>query len=104
MAKRGEHASRAAGVWTEERGASGGPRAARATKERGHMSRSRMSDLETLMWRSERHPQLSSTVTALLLLDEPPDWDRLCAAHERATHLIPRCRQRVLEPALPVGP
>ncbi|MGH3433931.1 MAG: wax ester/triacylglycerol synthase domain-containing protein, partial [Thermocrispum sp.] len=64
----------------------------------------RMTELETLMWRSERHPQQSSTTLAVMLLDQPPDWDRLVAAHEWASELIPRTRQRVLEPALPVGP
>ena len=64
----------------------------------------RMNDLETLMWRSERHPRQSSTISSLMLLDTVPDWDRLHAAHEWATKLVPRMRKRVLEPALPVGP
>lgn len=65
---------------------------------------SRMNELEALMWRSERHPRQSSTITALMLLDSVPDWPRLRAAHQWASELIPRTRQRVLEPALPVGP
>jgi diacylglycerol O-acyltransferase len=32
-----------------------------------------------------------------------PDWERFLAAHEWATELIPRCRQRVLEPVVAVG-
>jgi diacylglycerol O-acyltransferase / wax synthase len=64
----------------------------------------RMTEFEALMWRSERHPQLSSTILSLMLLDTTPDWDRLVAAHEWGTQLIARTRQRVLEPALPVGP
>jgi WS/DGAT/MGAT family acyltransferase len=63
-----------------------------------------MSELETLMWRSERHPELSSTITALMLLDSTPDWDRLWAAHEWAIALVRRTRERVQEPVLPVGP
>jgi len=63
-----------------------------------------MNELETLMWRSERHPRQSSTSTVLMLLDTVPDWDRLHAAHEWATQLVPRTRKRVLEPAVPVGP
>ena len=63
-----------------------------------------MSELETLMWRSERHPELSSTIVALMLLDTVPDWDRLWAAHEWAVGLIRRTRERVQEPLLPVGP
>lgn len=64
----------------------------------------RMNEMEALMWRSERHPRLSSTILALMVLDQPPDWERLVAAHEWGLELIPRLRQRVLEPALPVGP
>jgi len=63
-----------------------------------------MSELETLMWRSERHPELSSTITALMLLDTAPEWDRLWAAHEWAVGLVRRTRERVQEPFLPVGP
>ena len=63
-----------------------------------------MNELEALMWRSERHPRLSSTVTALELLDRVPEWKRLRAAHEWGTRLVPRFRQRVVEPALPVAP
>ena len=63
-----------------------------------------MSELETLMWRSERHPELSSTITAVMLLDTAPEWDRLRAAHEWAVGLVRRARERVQEPLLPVGP
>jgi diacylglycerol O-acyltransferase len=63
-----------------------------------------MNEHDTRLWRSEQHPRLSSTVTALVVLDGAPDWSRLYEVHERATRLIPRCRQRVLEPTLPVGP
>ena len=61
----------------------------------------RMNELETTMWRSERHPQHSSTICSLLILDCVPDWDRLVAAHEWATSLVPRSRQRVVEPLVP---
>lgn len=63
-----------------------------------------MNELETTMWRSERHPQHSSTICSLLILDCVPDWDRLVAAHEWATSLVPRSRQRVVEPLVPTGP
>ncbi|WP_157953124.1 wax ester/triacylglycerol synthase domain-containing protein [Nocardioides allogilvus] len=64
----------------------------------------RMNEIEALMWRSENHPRLSSTICSLMLFDTSPDWDRFLAAHEWATELVPRCRQRVLDPLLPVGP
>jgi diacylglycerol O-acyltransferase len=64
----------------------------------------RMTEFEALMWRSERHPQQSSTILSVMLLDTAPDWDRLVAAHDWATQLIPRTRERVVEPVVPVGP
>ena len=64
----------------------------------------RMNELEALMWRSERHPRQSSTICSVMIYDRPPDWDRFFAAHEWATTLVPRTRERVLEPLLPVGP
>jgi diacylglycerol O-acyltransferase / wax synthase len=64
----------------------------------------RMTEFEALMWRSERHPQQSSTILSVMLLDTAPDWDRLVAAHEWATQLVPRTRERVVDPVVPVGP
>ncbi|HEX6389103.1 MAG TPA: wax ester/triacylglycerol synthase domain-containing protein [Solirubrobacteraceae bacterium] len=62
-----------------------------------------MNALEALMWRAEADPRLRSTVCCLEELDSTPDWDRLFAAHEWSTRLVPRFRQRVVEPALGVG-
>ncbi|GIE53716.1 wax ester/triacylglycerol synthase domain-containing protein [Actinoplanes nipponensis] len=64
----------------------------------------RMTEVEALMWRSERHPRRSATISVLMMLDTAPDWDRLRAAHDWVTRLVPRTRKRVLEPAVPVGP
>ncbi|MFN8082571.1 MAG: wax ester/triacylglycerol synthase family O-acyltransferase [Kineosporiaceae bacterium] len=63
-----------------------------------------MNELEATMWRAERHPQQSSTICSLMILDRAPDWQRLVAAHDWATSLVPRTRQRVIEPLLPTGP
>lgn len=64
----------------------------------------RMNELESLMWRSDRHPVLSSTGVMMMLLDSEPDWDRLVAAHDWGTRLVPRFRDRVMEPVVPLGP
>ena len=56
------------------------------------------------MWRAEADPVLRSHVTAVEILDCVPDWDRLVAAHEWATNVVTRLRQRVVEPLLAVGP
>ena len=62
-----------------------------------------MSPFEALMWRIESDPRLRSPMTVVDLLDEVPDWDRLRAAHDWASRLIPRFRQHVQEPALGLG-
>ncbi|MDG3013124.1 wax ester/triacylglycerol synthase domain-containing protein [Speluncibacter jeojiensis] len=63
-----------------------------------------MSDLETGMWRMEEaEPRLRSPIVAVDVLDRPPDWDRLVRAHEWASHVVPRIRMRVVEPALPLA-
>ncbi|HEY1974075.1 MAG TPA: wax ester/triacylglycerol synthase domain-containing protein [Pseudonocardia sp.] len=61
-----------------------------------------MSAWEALMWRAEGDLRTRSSGVLLELLDTAPDWNRLRDAHERATHVIPRLRDRVVEPALPV--
>lgn len=66
-------------------------------------SQREMNPLETLMWRAESNPRMRSTVCGLELLDRAPDWDRLLAAHDWASRLVPRFRQRVLEPPLGLG-
>ena len=64
----------------------------------------RMNPLETAMWRAESADRrLRVTVSLLELLDPAPDWDRLLAAHEWASRMVPRMRQRVVEPALALG-
>jgi WS/DGAT/MGAT family acyltransferase len=63
-----------------------------------------MNAVETAMWRAEAaDPRLRANVTLLELLDPAPDWERLRAAHEWASRMVPRMRQRVVEPALGVG-
>lgn len=62
-----------------------------------------MNGIEALMWRAEADPRLRSTICALDELDVTPDWDRFLAAHEWATRLVPRFRQRVVEPTLGIG-
>jgi WS/DGAT/MGAT family acyltransferase len=63
-----------------------------------------MNPLETAMWRAESaDPRLRVNVSLLELLDPTPDWDRLLAAHEWASRMVPRMRQRVVEPAFALG-
>ncbi|MGZ4665751.1 MAG: HAD-IB family hydrolase [Frankiaceae bacterium] len=63
-----------------------------------------MSPLETAMWRAEAADhRLRVNVSLLELLDPAPDFDRLLAAHEWASRMVPRMRERVAEPAFGVG-
>jgi WS/DGAT/MGAT family acyltransferase len=62
-----------------------------------------MNALEALMWRADADPRMRSTVTTLEILDCVPDWRRLRDAHDWGTRVVPRFRQRVVEPALGLG-
>ncbi len=62
-----------------------------------------MSALETLMWRVEIDPRLRSTISGLEILDCTPDWERFLAAADWGTRMVPRFRQKVVEPALGIG-
>jgi diacylglycerol O-acyltransferase / wax synthase len=62
-----------------------------------------MSALETLMWRVEVDPRLRSTLCGLEILDCTPDWKRFVAAADWGTRMVPRFRQKVVEPALGIG-
>lgn len=63
-----------------------------------------LSPVQTLLWRSERHPVQSSTSTVVIDLDRAPDWKRFVAATEWGTELVRRLRQRVVDPVVPTAP
>jgi diacylglycerol O-acyltransferase / wax synthase len=63
-----------------------------------------LGDADTLMWHIDRDPQLRSTIVTALVLDRAPSWPDVVARLERGTRMIPRLRQRVVEPALRIGP
>ena len=63
-----------------------------------------LGELDALMWRTERHPANSWTGVVVMTLDTVPEWDRLWAAHEWFIDIVPRFRERVVDPVLPVGP
>jgi hypothetical protein len=62
-----------------------------------------MDPFETVMWRSEADPRLRSTLTMVEILDQTPDPGRLLRAHDWASRIVPRFRQRVVEPPLTLG-
>lgn len=63
-----------------------------------------LNELDALMWRTEQHPSDSWTGVVIEMLDSAPDWERYRRGAERALSLVPRFRQRVVDPVLPVGP
>jgi len=63
-----------------------------------------MSDWEAVMWRAEVDPRTRSSGALLEVLDGEPEWDRVVAAHQRVVDQIPRLRDRVVEPILPLVP
>ena len=63
-----------------------------------------LSAWEALMWRTGGDYRTRSTGVMVELLDREPDWDRLVAAHDRFTQRVPRLRERVVEPPMPLVP
>ncbi len=61
-----------------------------------------MSAWEGLMWRAETDRRTRSTGMLLETLDREPDWDRFVDAVARTAQRIPRLRDRVVEPSVPV--
>lgn len=62
-----------------------------------------MSDADALMWAIEQDPLLRSTIVTAIFLDTTPSWATVQAKLERGVRLIPRMRQRVVEPAFGLG-
>jgi diacylglycerol O-acyltransferase / wax synthase len=61
-----------------------------------------LSAAEALMWRTSNDPRARSTGVIIELLDNEPDWDRVVAAHTRFTQRVPRLRERIVEPVMPL--
>jgi WS/DGAT/MGAT family acyltransferase len=61
-----------------------------------------MNAMEALMWRAEGDLRTRSSAVLLEILDGAPAWERFRSAHEHATRAIPRLRDKVVEPLLPV--
>jgi len=57
-----------------------------------------MRDSDAFSWYLESDPGLRATIVGVAWLDERPDFDVLAARLERATRLVPRFRQRPIQP------
>lgn len=62
-----------------------------------------MSPFEVVMWRADVDPKLRSTMMGVELLDAVPDTERFVEAHEWATRMAPRLRERVVAPLFGTG-
>ncbi|MEZ5165202.1 MAG: wax ester/triacylglycerol synthase family O-acyltransferase [Acidimicrobiales bacterium] len=57
-----------------------------------------MSDLDALIWVVDREPRRRSTIAMLAIVREPIETTALRHRVERASRVVPRMRQRVIEP------
>ncbi|MEJ2867957.1 wax ester/triacylglycerol synthase domain-containing protein [Actinomycetospora sp. OC33-EN08] len=62
-----------------------------------------LTGFEALMWRVEANPRMRSTVVVVEILDRAPDWDRMVAATDWASRVVPRLRERIVAPFLGAG-
>lgn len=62
-----------------------------------------LSPFDTVMWRADVDRATRSTVVAVEVLDCAPDWDRLVAAHDWGSRMVPRLRDKVADPLGFVG-
>lgn len=63
-----------------------------------------LNPLDALMWRTEKPPANSWAGVVLMLLEGAPDWARLVEAHEWGLRIVPRFRDRIVQPPIPLGP
>lgn len=61
-----------------------------------------LSAWEAVMWRIEADPHTRSTSVLVEVLDREPDWERLIQAHIRGSLQVPRLRERIVDPPVPV--
>lgn len=63
-----------------------------------------MTPADAWIWYLEGDPRLRWTISAVMVLDATPDWDRLVARFDRASRHDPRFRQKVIEPPMRAAP
>jgi diacylglycerol O-acyltransferase len=62
-----------------------------------------MAPVDALLLHGDTDPRRRSSLIGLCLLERTPGWADLVASVERATRTVPRLRQRVLSPLLPIS-
>jgi diacylglycerol O-acyltransferase len=62
-----------------------------------------MAPVDALLLYGDTDPRRRSSLIGLCLLEGVPRWEDLVASVERATRAVPRLRQRVVSPLLPIS-
>ncbi len=76
---------------------------ANASRPAGSMPDEELAPVDALLLHGDADPRRRSSLIGLCLLDRAPEWSALMAAVERATRRVPRLRQRVVTPLLPIS-
>lgn len=63
-----------------------------------------MNELDAPMWRAGEHPKSSTQSAVLEVFDGTPAWSDVRQLHLDGLQTRTRFRQRLVKPALPVGP
>lgn len=63
-----------------------------------------MAQSDLFAWNMEDDPLLRSTIVAVALLDQSPDWDRFVEMMERGTRVVPSFRRKAVTPPLRLAP
>ncbi len=59
-------------------------------------ARTYLSQNDAIMWTIESDPLLRSTIVGVVMLEAPPEWDRLVARVEHCTRMVPELREKVV--------
>jgi diacylglycerol O-acyltransferase / wax synthase len=62
-----------------------------------------LAPVDTLLLHGDADPRRRSSLIGLCMLDRVPEWPALMATVERAARRVPRLRQRVVSPLLPIS-
>jgi WS/DGAT/MGAT family acyltransferase len=62
-----------------------------------------LAPVDTLLLHGDADPRRRSSLIGLCMLERAPEWPKLMATVERAARRVPRLRQRVVSPLLPIS-
>lgn len=75
-----------------------------ATNDAGWSRSREMTELESTMWRANKHPSNSTQGGVLQVLGSAPSFEEMRAWNEAGIARFPRFREKVVEPSVPLGP